>query len=171
MKTNDAATQTGHRARRISGNAQRDHIIDPYMQQHKLPDGTRCPQCGAAIHEGRWQWRQSAHPAHEALCPACRRVNDHFPAGSLKLSGEFALAHKYELIRLARHQEATEVVEHPLNRIISIEEDPDGLMISTSDIHLPRRIGEAMVRAYDGEFRMHFDEAGYFVRASWTRPA
>jgi hypothetical protein len=40
-------------------------------------------------------------------------------------------------------------------------------VISTTDIHLPRRIGEALKRAFHGELDMHFDEAGYFVRVDW----
>ena len=171
MKRIDAARQTGHRTRRASGNAQRDHVLDPYRHQRKLPDGTRCPECRAAIHEGRWQWTQSAHLDHDELCPACRRIREGFPAGMLTLGGGFARAHKDELIRLARHQEAAEAAEHPLNRIIGIEEGTDGFVITTTDIHLPRRIGEAVLRAYDGEFTMHFDEGAYFVRASWARDA
>ncbi len=42
-------------------------------------------------------------------------------------------------------------------------------MVSTTDIHLPRRIGEALKRAYDGMLELDYDEDGYFLRASWTR--
>ena len=171
MKSIDAASNRDHRTRRISGRAQQDHIPDPYSHQRKLPDGTRCPQCHAGYHNGRWQWASPAAPAHEELCPACRRVNDHYPAGTLTLHGAFVGAHKDELIGLAHHQEAAEAAEHPMNRIIEITEDADGLVIDTTDIHLPRRIGEAIVRAYDGEFELHFEEDGCFARAGWRREA
>lgn len=40
-------------------------------------------------------------------------------------------------------------------------------MITTTDIHLPRRIGEAVKRAYHGNLKEHFEEDGYFVRVDW----
>jgi len=45
----------------------------------------------------------------------------------------------------------------------------DRLVISTTDIHLPRRIAAAVKRAYDGSLKEHFDEGGYFVRIDWLR--
>jgi hypothetical protein len=76
------------------------------------------------------------------------------------LSGERA----EELISLARHEEAAEKSEHPLNRIIDIERDGENLVIQTTNIHLPRRIGEAARREFHGEFEAHFDKDGYFAR-------
>jgi hypothetical protein len=58
-----------------------------------------------------------------------------------------------------------------MNRIIGIKEDPAGLTIETTDIHLPRRIGEAVKRAFHGELEANFEEDGYFVRVNWTREA
>jgi hypothetical protein len=39
-------------------------------------------------------------------CPACRRTDDHYPAGILTISGAFAAAHDEEIRSLARHVEA-----------------------------------------------------------------
>jgi len=75
------------------------------------------------------------------------------------------------MIRLARHHEEAEKNEHPLNRIMSIEEDTHGIVINTTDIHLPRRIGEAVKRAFHGEIDAQFEEDGYFVRVNWTARA
>jgi hypothetical protein len=33
---------------------------------------------------------------------------------------------------------------------------------------LPRRIVEAVKRAFDDDVEMHFDEGGHFVRVNWT---
>ena len=112
-----------------------------------------------------------AEGAVQALCAACRRINDKYPAGIVTLEGDFAHAHKEEMIHLARHQEEAEKEEHPLNRIISIEEDAQGVVINTTDIHLPRRIGEAIKRAFHGEIEDSFEKDGYFVRVNWTRKA
>jgi hypothetical protein len=36
-----------------------------------------------------------------------------------------------------------------------------------SDIHLPRRIGEALRRAHRGELDFHYEEGGNLLRVSW----
>ena len=157
------------RRRRIAGHAQLDHRLDPYQAQEKLPEGTVCPQCGAVFHDERWQWLAKPEGAHQAVCAACRRINDKFPAGIVTLRGGFARMHKDELIHLARHQEDAEKNEHPLNRIIDIEEDAQAIHINTTDIDLPHRIGEAVKRAFHGELKMNFEKDGYFVRVDWSR--
>ena len=167
MKQSDLRPQRPRTTRRIAGHAQQDHILDPYQAQHKLHEGTVCPQCGAIYHGGRWQGAATAEAAHKQLCAACRRINDKFPAGIVTLRGDFARQRKEEMIHLARHQEEAEKKEHPLNRIISIREDAQGIVIETTDIHLPRRIGEAVKRAFNGEVEEHFEEDGYFVRVEW----
>lgn len=155
--------------RRRWGRGQWDHILDPYKRVRKLQEPTVCPQCGAVYHNARWQWAARSANAHEELCQACHRINDRYPAGVVTLTGPVVQQHKAEIMALARHQEQAEKEEHPLNRIMSIEEVPDGIVINTTDIHLPRRIGEAMKRAFHGELTMHFDERGYFVRVFWQR--
>jgi NMD protein affecting ribosome stability and mRNA decay len=167
MMQSSLGPQRPRTKRRIAGHAQQDHILDPYQAQQKLHEDTVCPQCGAVYHDGRWQWVARAKAAHEQLCAACRRINDKFPAGIVTLHGDFARERKTEMIRLARHQEDAEKNEHPLNRIMSIEEDAHGIVINTTDIHLPRRIGEAVKRTFHGEITAQFEEDGYFVRVDW----
>jgi NMD protein affecting ribosome stability and mRNA decay len=158
-------TKTRRTGRRIAGRAQQDHRLDPYQAQQKPHEPTACPQCGAVYHEGRWQRGQKPADAHAQLCPACRRVNDDLPAGVITLHGDWARQHKDELVGLVRNEEAAEKPEHPMNRIAKIEETDEGLVITTTDIHLPRRIGEAVKRAFHRKLDLHFDEGGYFLRA------
>lgn len=42
--------------------------------------------------------------------------------------------------------------------------------MNTTDIHLPRRVGEAVERAYSGTLKTHFDEGNYFVRVTGASP-
>jgi len=148
----------------------REYVHDPYQTPSKLQEPTVCPTCGAVYQHGRWQWSES-EPAGAARhqCQACRRVRDDYPAGRVRLSGGFVKAHREELIRLARNNEEIENRDHPLNRIIRIEEQADSLVITTTDIHLPRRIAEAIRQAYKGDLELTYDEEGYFVRAEWRR--
>jgi hypothetical protein len=149
-----------------------EHRHDPYKVRGKLPEPSVCPQCSAVFQHGRWQWSKSAlEGAHSLICPACHRLNDRYPAGEVTLSGGFVTTHADEIISLARNVESAEKREHPLQRIMGIEAKSDHIIITTTDVHLPRRIGHAIVEAYKGDLKTHYDEAGYFVRMTWKRDA
>ena len=153
------------RERRFPGSEQ-----DSYRTGFKFESPTLCPECHAVFHTGRWQWlRDWPADAHRQTCPACRRIQDHYPAGWLSLKGAFVREHRAEFIAIARHAQEAENRDHPLHRIMRIADQPGGLMITTTDIHLPRRIGEALRRAHKGEFNIHYDVGGCTVRAEWTR--
>jgi hypothetical protein len=157
------------RGRRIAGRAQGDHVIDTYKLRRKLADPTRCPRCGAVYHAGRWQWISPPSDAQEDLCTACRRIEDAYPAGIVTLSGPLVRQHRSEMLSLARNLEEAEKSEHPLNRIMAVDDKtPDRIVITTTDIHLPRRIGEAVRRAFHGDLKTHYDEENYSVRIEWT---
>lgn len=148
----------------------RERVHDPYKTRLKLPEPTVCPQCGAVWQSGRWQWvAEPPQGAGHELCQACHRINDRYPAGELILSGLFLSTHKQEITQLVRNTEAAEKGEHPLHRIMAIDERDDQLVITTTDIHLPRRIGQAISNAYEGDFDFQYDEEGYFIRAKWRR--
>jgi hypothetical protein len=116
------------------------------------------------------QWAHDLAAPKEDICPACRRLEDRLPAGILTLHGDFARQHANEILSLTRHEETAEKAEHPLNRIATIEHTDAGVVIATTDIHLPRRIGEALKRAYGGTLDMHFDDTAHFIRADWCAP-
>ena len=147
-----------------------EHVHDPYKTKHKLAEPTVCPVCNAVFHDGRWQWAQSwPMNAHKETCQACHRTKDNYPAGVVRLTGAFLPAHKAEILNLIRRHEKEENAEHPLHRIMKIEEHPDAVIVSTTDIHLSRRIGAALHHAYKGRLDVHYDEEGYFVRVNWNR--
>ena len=147
----------------------RERIHDPYKTRLKLKDPTLCTQCGAVYSTGRWRWAEPPDRADEALCQACHRINDDYPAGTLTLSGDFLDKHRDEIFRLARHQEELEKGEHPLNRIMAISDEDGATVITTTDIHLPRRIGEALYDAYKGQLDFQYVEDAYSIRVTWRR--
>lgn len=147
-----------------------ESVHDTYKLRGKLSEPTRCPQCGAVYQKGRWHWAvETRSDVQEQICSACHRINDNYPAGEITLTGGFQSEHKDEIIALARNLESTEKEEHPLNRIIAITESDEGIVITTTDVHLPRRIGKAIQQAYEGELSIHFDKSGYFTRIDWMR--
>ncbi|MBE9536680.1 MAG: ATPase [Proteobacteria bacterium] len=146
-----------------------EHIHDPYRNRKKLKEPACCSQCAAILENGRWHWGDRPEGANEELCPACRRINDRCPAGKLNLSGDFLKEHRDEVIGLAQREERKEKGEHPLHRIINIEEGNTRVEITTTDIHLPRRIGGALHKAYGGDLDFHYKEETYFIRVNWKR--
>jgi len=142
---------------------------DPYQAKHKLPEPTVCPQCGAVFHDGRWQWLARPAGADEELCPACHRIHDGYPAGFVTVEGSFFKQHREELLHLVRNEETRAKAEHPLKRIMQIEDKDDGLLVTTTDIHLARGIGEALHHAYQGELEYHYNERENLLRVVWSR--
>ena len=44
-------------------------------------------------------------------------------------------------------------------------------MVTTTDIHLARGIGEALEHAYQGELEFHYNEGENLLRVHWARDA
>ncbi len=146
-----------------------DEVHDPYKSEKKPPEPTRCPECSAVFRDGRWQWLPAPEGAHEALCPACRRMRDRLPAGYVALQGEFFAKHRDDILHLARNREAREKAEHPLERIMAIEDVDGSVQITTTDSHLARAIGEGVFDAYKGELNVRYAPEDNLVRVRWMR--
>ena len=157
----------GSPARR--GRPVQDYAEDTYKLQGKPKEPSACRQCGVVFHKGRWTWAPKPADAQDLLCPACHRIADRHPQGELRLSGPFMAEHKQEILGLIEHVAAAEKAEHPFARIMSNKDTENGIAIETTDIHLPRRIGEALHHAYQGEWTFHYDEGEQFIRAKWSR--
>jgi hypothetical protein len=134
----------------------------------KLKEPAVCSQCGAVFHEGRWVWEARPEGAVETTCPACHRVHDHFPAGYVTLSGERLNTMHDELLHLVRNEESRERTDHALERIMAIEEGEREWVVTTTDIHLARRIGEALHRAYQGALEFHYNPEQNLLRVHWV---
>lgn len=141
--------------------------IDAYRMKGKLPEPTVCPQCNAIFHKGRWQWGQAPADAHRETCPACHRVQDNYPAGFITLEGPFFSAHSEEVMRTVRNHEQREHAEHPLKRIIGIDQQGNTVLVTTTDIHLARGIGKALHHAYHGELDMQYNAGENLLRVHW----
>ena len=142
---------------------------DAYKEDSKLPEPTQCVECGALFSRGRWSWGKTKQKAYEGRCPACQRIADRYPAGYVEMKGQFFQEHQDEILNLARNIEQQEKTERPLERIMTIEERPDQTLLSTTGVHLARRIGDALSRSYKGELTIHYLKEDQDVRVSWQR--
>jgi NMD protein affecting ribosome stability and mRNA decay len=147
----------------------REWVHDPYKSKSKPPEPTVCHECGAVFTSGRWQWAEAPDGAHEGLCPACQRIRDRVPAGILTLSGPFLREHREEILNLVRNTEEREKAQHPLKRIMAVEEGDEETVITFTDPHLARGTGTALHHAWQGDLDYHYLEEEMLLRVHWRR--
>ena len=149
----------------------KERVHDPYMTRNKPTEPTVCPECGVVFNSGRWQWLpQKPDDAKEELCPACRRIHDRVAAGYLTLSGVFFDEHRDEIMHLVDNKVEEQKAQHPMKRLMGVEVQENGdTVITFTDVHLPRGVGEAIERAYEGELDIHYTEEAGIVRVFWRR--
>jgi len=157
-----------------SASGRKDRMIqqkrhDVYKETDKWPEPTVCQECGALFADGRWSWKEPPKGAHEVTCPACKRMNDRYPAGYLEMRGKFLESHRQEIFNLMRNIEEQEKGERPLERIMEAKEEKDHTLVTTTGVHLARRMGEALSRAYKGELSFQYVEAEKLIRVYWER--
>lgn len=147
-------------------------IHDPYCLQ-RIEGSAICSQCGAVYQAGNWTWRRPentlVHAAQVITCPACRRIADNMPAGTLTLSGSFLHKHRNEIIHLMENTEKVEKAEHALERIIMLTDSAKDLIVTTTGIHLAKRLGHALEGAFKGKSSYQYSKDEYGVSIRWTR--
>ncbi len=147
----------------------KEAVHDSYKNKGKLHEPTLCTECGAVFSGGRWQWLPRPEKREQTRCPACQRISDQFPAGYVTITGDFIGEHEQEILQLIRNHEAHEKTEHPLQRIMNIEKTKVSTVVTTTDIHLARGIGDALHHAYQGELEYHYNAGQNLLRVNWSR--
>jgi hypothetical protein len=163
MKHRRPAFREGQKEQRLTDTK------DSYHASAKLHGPAHCPRCNAVYVRGRWTWGLAPDDAVSEKCPACQRIEDNFPAGYVTLKGPFFAAHRDEVLNLVTSREARAREEHPLQRIIGVESLSQGVLVTTTDIHLARGIARSVHEAYKGNLDITYNPDDHFVRATWSR--
>ena len=151
----------------------RDRLVrekqhDTYKERKKRTEPTVCPECGAVFVGGRWTWSEPPEGAIRDSCPACMRIVDDYPAGYVEMKGSFFEERREEILNLVNNEEKLEKGEHPMERIMAVKAESAHTLITTTGVHMARRIGEAVVRAYQGDMSFTYGDNEKSIRVKWV---
>jgi hypothetical protein len=152
-------------------NQKRGKLGGSLLKSEKYRSNTRCPKCDLLFQDGVWkrgsfvdmqayQWK---------LCPACLKIRDGVIGGVVQCSGAFAGTHRQELLNRIRNVEKQTQEERPLERIISLKENKEGITVSVTTEHLVARIGKSIQRDFGGEMDLRYAPDDKFAFVHWRR--
>jgi hypothetical protein len=87
----------------------------------------------------------------------------------VSLAGEYFRTHRDEVLARVRNCESAEGREHPLERNMAVRANGAGALGTTTDMHLARRIGEALRKSFKGAVEVHYNRADNLLRVDWRR--
>jgi hypothetical protein len=88
------------------------------------------------------------------------------PAGTLVLPADL-LAERDEILHLIRHVAASEQVEHPLERLMGVEQGADRLVITTTGVHLARKLAHKLAKRFHRKPRFHYADSAGLLDVTW----
>jgi hypothetical protein len=71
-------------------------------------------------------------------------------------------------MHLVRNEEERAKAEHPMERILAIQQEGGKTVVTTTDAP-GRRIGDALHHAYQGALEIKYSPDEYLVRVFWSR--
>jgi len=150
----------------------RDRLVkekrhDTYRERKKRTEPTVCTVCRAVFVGGRWTWNEPPVDASTDVCPACMRIADDFPAGYVEFKGHFFQQRQDEIMNLVSNEEKLEKGEHPMERVMKIIPQQGQTLITTTGVHIARRLGEAVARAYQGDLTFNYGDNEKSIRVEW----
>jgi NMD protein affecting ribosome stability and mRNA decay len=133
----------------------------------KAAGAVKCTECGLVQHAGKWY--RGAPPLaelHAGICPACQRVRERYPAGTIHVHPGF-LEHKAEVLQIIRNVERAEKAEHPLERLMDVEESGGRLVVTTTGIHIARQIAHKLARRFHQKARIRYARQEDLIHVDW----
>jgi hypothetical protein len=161
-------------AKRINlreGPRKRGQLGGSYLKAGKYRSNTRCPKCNLLFRDGVWKDGASAKSGEQQwkLCPACLQIRGGQAGGVVEFSGVFTDAHRNELLNRIRNVEKRTREERPLERIIRLKVNREGIIVSATTEHLAARIGKSIQRDFGGHLELRYAPEDKFAVAHWHR--
>lgn len=149
----------------------RGHLGDSFQNSGKFPLNTRCPKCDLIFHDGVWKRGSMGIEGNGPwkLCPACVQVRDGHVGGLVQFSGSFAEVHRQEILNRIHNVEKRTQEERPLERIMSVKEDKEGIFVFATTEHLAARISKSIQRDFGGSLNLRYAPEDKFAFAHWHR--
>jgi len=121
--------------------------------------------------DGVWKRGSSTSEQEQQckLCPACLQIRDGQVGGIVQFSGTFADTHRQELLNRIRNVEKQTQEERPLERIMSLKEGREGIVVSATTEHLVARIGKSIQRDFGGDLDLRYAPEDKFALVHWHR--
>ena len=137
----------------------------------KYRSNTRCPKCNLTFQDGVWKNPSPGNGLERQwkLCPACMQIRDGQIGGIVQFSGAFASSHRQELLNRIRNVERRTKEERPLERIINMKEEKQGITVSATTEHLVARIGKSIQRDFGGDLDLRYAPDENFAYVHWHR--
>jgi hypothetical protein len=95
------------------------------------------------------------------------RIRDRRPAGTLRLPRELGVR-RLELQRLIRNVERAERKEHPLERLMGLEEVEGSFVVTTTGVHLARQLAHKLAHALHRRARLSYQGREGTLRVDWA---
>ncbi len=154
-----------------------DKDRDSYLPR-RSPEGLLyCRGCGSIYYRRRWTLRppqevldraESGDAVRFTLCPACRKLREHYPLGELRLAG-IPERDKQEVLRLLRNEEGRAREKNPLESIMRLEMDGDAWKVETTTEKLAQRLGRCVRKARGGNIVYKWSHNRKFARVLWQK--
>ncbi|MDH5641060.1 MAG: BCAM0308 family protein [Nitrospira sp.] len=150
---------------------------DPYAMR-KAPKGPAiCRKCLAIYADKRWHFDEvraaklAASPRTQKLvCPACQKVKDDYPEGTVTLKWSSLPDYEDEIRGLIANVEKRALSVNPLDRVMKIVKRKKDLEVQTTKDRLAQRLGRALVRSYKGKAAYMWAHRDMMLRVTWEGP-
>ncbi|MBI4522315.1 MAG: ATPase [Deltaproteobacteria bacterium] len=156
-----------------------DKDRDTYLPRWSPGGVLYCRGCGSTYYRRRWtlqppqevlDWGAFRNEIRFALCPACRKLREHYPSGELRLVGVPA-REEQEVFRLLRNEEERAREKNPLERIMRIQRDAEEWRVETTTEKLAQRLGRCVRKARGGKVVFKWSHNRKFARVLWQKEA
>lgn len=150
---------------------------DTYLPRWSPKGLLWCTDCGSVYYRRRWTLTPPPEISEKvkfmtgvsfSLCPACRKIRDHYPSGELHLAG-VTPEEEREIFLLLRNEEKRAREKNPLERIMEIKGEVSGWSVETTTEKLAQRLGRSLKKARGGKVVYNWSHNNKYLRVFWQR--